>query len=260
MPGKVPLKSSDSFKPMWSRAYPKLWRKLICYSCITHLTLDLNLTLKRIFWDSTFYYHWSTWVHLFSDPSPSRKTSVCVWRPSVAPWSCRDSRVMRCPGLRREPCCSRRSASSDATPSSSTWSSGGSSCTGGSAARTTPERRRGIRRWVGVLINRIWQSTWCTQFLIHRPLKHVRLWFEQPRVGCWNFTRIRSNLYVLCVSNIHTFTLHEYELIFMRRWLGGRWRYSWVKQQPSQRPLFNTVSVICKHEATGYFWHDAGTV
>lgn len=183
------------------------------------LNIKLKPDIKKDFLDWTFYYHQSKWVHLFPDPSPSRKMSVCVWRPSVAPWSCRDFRVMRCPGLRREPCCSRKSASSDATPSSSTWSSGGSSCTGGSDARMTPERRRGIRRLVWVLINWIWQSTWCIQFLTHRPLKHIRLWFEQPRIGCWNFTQIWSNLYVLCVSyqrNAHiTWIWADF---YMRRW------------------------------------------
>lgn len=54
MPGKVLLNTSDSFKTVWSHVYPKLWGNLTCYSHVTHLTLNLNLTLKRIFWIEHF--------------------------------------------------------------------------------------------------------------------------------------------------------------------------------------------------------------
>lgn len=77
-----------------------------------------------------------------------RRTSVRVWRPSAAAWSCRGFKAMRFPGLRRGPGCSKKFGCSDATLSSSTWSSAGSLCTGGSAARTTLKRGRGTQRLV----------------------------------------------------------------------------------------------------------------
>lgn len=127
-------------------------------------------------------------------PSYSRKTSVCLWRPRVEVWSCRDFRVMSCPGLRSEPCCNKRFACSDATPSSSTWSSGGSLCTGGLGARTTPERRRCTQRWVRGL--RSWVNWLIEQLLllfsslIQRLMLHCLLpgWLNTWFVGfmfCW---------------------------------------------------------------------------
>lgn len=170
---------------------------MIVYSHVTYSPL------KSFEWDLLV----TMWIRHAPDPSYSRKTSVCVWRPSVEVWSCRDFRVMSCPGLRSEPCCNKRFACSDATPSSSTWSSGGSLCTGGLGARTTSEGRqctqrwvRGLRSWVNWLIERL---LLLFSSLIQRLMLHFLLpgWLNTSFVGfmvCW-----------FCFwGNVHIMSIH----------------------------------------------------